>query len=136
MNKIEVSFKEVSSLIQKAFPGAKSRRTVKIDSREVYRVSDYWDGGSRNYAMFINLSNGTVMSSSDIPQENIQKAANPFNLPICSVTLTPGFIVVEHTIFCGKDLGYRIYCSPEKFQTLDGTNLAGIMGIEPKQLTA
>jgi hypothetical protein len=120
---IEVSFKEVSKLIQSAFPGAKSRRTVKVAPKAIYHVADYWDGGSRNECRFIQLSSGTVMGSHDIPEALRQKVANPFNLPICDVTLKAGFIVVEHVIFCGKDLGYRIYCSPERFESLSGTDL-------------
>jgi hypothetical protein len=33
---------------------------------------------------------------------------NPFNLPIADIELSGGFAVVEHCIFRGKDLGYRI----------------------------
>jgi len=120
---IEVSFKEVASLIQRAFPGAKSRRTVKIAPMSIYHVADYWDGGSRDECKFIELSTMTVLGTSNIPTEMRQKIANPFNLPICDVILKPGFIVIEHVWFCGKDMGYRIYCSPDRFEGLNASNI-------------
>ena len=47
-----------------------------------------------------------------------QATGNPYGLAIYDVTLTPGFAVVEHCIFCGKDLGYRIYVSPDRYESL------------------
>lgn len=111
---VEVPFAAAKDMIQRAFPGAKSRRTVKVERRTTYRVSDYWDGGSRNECRFIRLSDMTVMSSNDIPSEQRQKIANPYNLPICEIAVVPGFVVVEHIIFRGKELGYRLYVAPDE----------------------
>lgn len=120
---IEVSFKNVSRIIQKAFPGAKSRRTVKIEGRNNYHVRDYWDGGSKDEARFLELGTMNTLSSADIPKEVRQVMGNPFNLPICDVKITNGFCVVEHIIFRGKDLGYRIYFSKERFENLNDSNV-------------
>lgn len=109
MQATEVSFKEVASLIKTAFPGAKSRRVVKIYERETYHIADFWDGGSRNECKLINLQTNQVLSSDSIPTEVRQKAANPYNLPITDVRLSENIAIIEHCIFCGKDLGYRIY---------------------------
>lgn len=109
---ISVPFSQASTLIRKAFPTAKSRKPVKIEGRNKYSVNDYWDGGSRNHCVFLDLSTMNVLSSESVPVEQRQKAANPYNLPIYTVALTPRIIVVENCIFCGKDLGYRIYCHP------------------------
>lgn len=111
---VEVPFAAAKDMIQRAFPGAKSRRTVKVERRTTYRVSDYWDGGSRNECRFIRLSDMRIMSSDDIPSEQRQKIANPYNLPICEIAVIPGFVVVEHIIFRGKDLGYRLYVAPDE----------------------
>lgn len=102
----------VRRIVQAAFPNAKTRRTIKLEAKTTYHVSDYWDGGSRNYCAFVRLSDLRALSSQDIPKEQRQYIANPFNLPICDITLSPGFVVVEHCVFCGKDLGYRIYFHP------------------------
>lgn len=123
MNVIEVKFSDVRDIIDRAFPGARSRRSVKIESRSAYTVADYWDGGSRAECRFLELGSFRVMSSSEIPDDVRQKAGNPYNLPVCSITLTPGYCVVEHSIFCGKDMGYRIYVSPERFRSLQSDNV-------------
>lgn len=132
---IEVKFSEIKSLIQRAFPNAKSRRPVRIEGCSTYRVRDFWDGGSRDECRFLNLSTLQVMSSEDIPHDVRQKAANPYNLPIATVNLTPGYCVVEHIIFQGKDLGYRIYVSKERYHMLSEGANAMLDGNVVKQLT-
>jgi hypothetical protein len=104
----EVDFRDVESLVRLAFPGARSRRTVKIDQRQSYHVSDYWDGGSRDECRFIKLATRQVISAQEVPALT---EGHIYKLAFGDVELSPGFIVVEHCIFCGKDLGYRIYCS-------------------------
>lgn len=116
---IEVKFSEVKALVSSAFPGASSRRMVKVVGKNTYHVRDYWDGGSRDECRFIELATGRVMHSSELPEESRQKMGNPFNLPICDVNLSPGFCVVEHVIFRGKSLGYRIYVAPERFEHVE-----------------
>lgn len=123
MKTIEVKFSEVSKIITCAFPGAKSRRTVKIEGRDTYNVRDYWDGGSRYECRFIHLSSLRVMSSNEIPYGVRQQVNNPYNQPMCDVNVTFGYCVVEHVIFCGKDLGYRIYVSKERFSAIEGNGV-------------
>ena len=120
---IEVGFKFVAQVVQAAFPGAKSRRTVKIDSRNSYNVQDYWDEGSRYECRFVELGTFNMLTSEHIPHEARQKMSNPFNLPICEVKLTPGYCIVEHVIFRGKSLGYRIYVAKERFNLIEETNI-------------
>lgn len=104
----KVSFADASRLIRLAFPGAKSRRPVKIVEKSHYLVRDYWDGGSRDECRFINLKTMQVISAQEVPALT---EGNIYNLANGDVELSPGYIVVEHCIFCGKDLGYRVYVS-------------------------
>lgn len=114
----EVRFIDCERLIRLAFPGAKSRRTVKVDQRKSYHVSDYWDGGSRDECRFINLKTMQVISAQEVPALT---EGNIYNLANGDVELSPGYIVVEHCIFCGKDLGYRVYVSdPMVLSEYDG----------------
>jgi hypothetical protein len=119
MKTIEVKFADVRNIITRAYPGAKSRRTVKIQGQDSYSVRDFWDGGSRDECRFVELGSLRVMSSSEIPYGVRQRQSNPYNLPICDVNLTSGYCVVEHVIFCGKDLGYRIYVSNARFSAME-----------------
>lgn len=105
----------VSSIIKACFPSANSKRTVKISLCETYQVRDYWDGGSRNECCFLNLVNMQSISSSAMPQEARQEMGNPFNLPAGTIKMVAGYCVVEHIIFCGKDLGYRIHMHQDNF---------------------
>jgi hypothetical protein len=107
----EVAFRDVERLVRLAFPGAKSRRTVKIDQRSKYHVSDYWDGGSRDECRFIDLHTMQVISAQQVPALT---EGHIYSLAHGEVELSPGYIVVEHCIFCGKDLGYRIYVNEVK----------------------
>lgn len=132
----EIPFSDarVKRIVQAAFPNARSRRTVKLEARNQYQVSDYWSEGSRNECRFVRLSDMSAMHSESVPREQRQQQANPFGLAIYQVNLTPGFVVVEHCIFCGKDLGYRIYYSKE-LQVSEGNELLLPAPVEPKQLT-
>lgn len=127
---MERKFSEVADIIRSAFPQAKSRRTVKIQFRDKYQVSDYWDGGSRDECRFLDLTNGNILSSSDIPDSHRQVRSNPFNLPIAEVLIGENYAVIEHSIFRGKDMGYRILLS-KKRQELPQDNLLKAMDQHP-----
>jgi len=116
----EFPFKDptIQQLVKAAYPGAKSRRTVGVDARESYHVHDFWDGGSKTECVFVRLEDLAVKHSSEMPDEARQVMANPFNLPIGDTVLPPGYAVVEHVIFCGKDLGYRIILNPANLAKL------------------
>lgn len=109
----EVRFEDVAEVIRAAFPGATSRRTVKVEARESYHVADYWDGGSRDETVFVNLDSLSAVSSEALPRETRQTAGNPYSLPIADVKVLPGFAIVVHVIFRSKDLGYRVILHPE-----------------------
>jgi hypothetical protein len=102
---LEVKFGDpsVAPLIQAAFPGARSGRTVKVEVASSYTTSDYWSDGSRDESRFVDLATLQVVSPSrlnELPSSN-------------TYALSPGFCVVEHRIYCGKDLGYRVYLHSE-----------------------
>lgn len=137
-DRIEVPFSSVKPIVQAAYPGAKSRRTVKVEVRSSYRVWNFWDGGSRTYSVFLRLKDLRSVSSEDMPKEARQTQANPFGLAIGKeeVALAPGFCVVEHVIFCGKDLGYRIVICPETLALNGNTEAASYSELELSELCA
>jgi hypothetical protein len=121
MENIKVPFKQVAHLIRAAYgQSINARRPVRIEPKEQYSVNDYWDGGSRNYSVFMNLQTMEIIRATDLPQEMRQKEGNHYKLAIATVTLQPQIIVVEHIIFCGKDLGYRICVHPTIFAMFKG----------------
>jgi hypothetical protein len=116
------SFKESASLVRRAFPGATSRRPVRVYVTETYACRDFWDGGSREEPRFVELATGRVLSSDSIPRAARQQAGNGYGLAVADVALTPGFAIVVHSIFCGKDLGYRVYVCAERARELAGAS--------------
>jgi hypothetical protein len=96
----------------------RSRKPVRVKASQSYYVTDYWDGGSRAYSCFVDTNTGLSLSDSEVGFE-LQLQSNPFKQRIGDVVLKPGVAVVENTIFCGKDLGLRIYLCPEDYAKLE-----------------
>ena len=134
MIKIPFSDPTVKQIITSAFPGAKTRRPVGIETKTSYHVHDYWDGGSRTYCAFLRLSDMQAVSSEALPEAARQQNGNPFNLPIGNLPLSPGYAVIEHVIFCGKDLGYRIILHPNNLLSAHRQEEIALMG--PNQIRA
>lgn len=105
----EIPFNQAADIVRAAFGNVSSRRTVKVEVRESYQVSDYWDGGSRNEAVFLKLDTMQAIPATAMPGHMRQQQNNPMGLAIAQVNINPGFCVVEHVYFQGHDLGYRIY---------------------------
>jgi hypothetical protein len=116
MHTIEVPFTDpsVAPLIRAAFGGVVSRRNVKVRVAETYHVNDYWSGGSRDECRFVKLDTLDVISADQV--EAIRN--NPYRLPSGEVAVLPGIAVVEHCIFQGKDLGYRVYLHADNMAPL------------------
>ncbi len=102
---------KVKAIVQAAYPGVTTRRPVKIECREEYHVSDYWDGGSRDYCAVAKLDDMTFVSYGSVLSR--QEENNGMKLPIGMLPVQPGYAIVEHTIFCGKDMGYTIILNPK-----------------------
>jgi hypothetical protein len=109
----------VREIINAAFPGWKGRK-VHIEPDTSHRVWDFWDGGSRDYTRFVELSTMRSVSSDAIPREALQKEANPYGLAITKdeLPIPPGIAVVIHSIFCGKEGGITIKVHPDNLQRL------------------
>jgi hypothetical protein len=92
-------------LAKAAYPSYRGRKikVQPISPEHTIDVRSYWDGGSRDYFAFVNLATGEV--SSQVP------AQSAYDRQIGGadrVSLPRGIACVQHTIFCGKDLGLRL----------------------------
>ena len=93
-------------LMRAAVPGY-TGRTFKVRPQESVDVRSYWSGGSKDTFTFVHLASGQLS-----PQVPAQSA---FNRPIAGadcVTLPEGVGCVEHSIFCGKDMGLTLIIPP------------------------
>ena len=117
MNRLEFKKNDpkVERLVRLCYPSYKGRRTVKVEARQTYRVSDYWDGGSRDYVEFFHLPTSRVVRQEQVEFEK-QERGNPYGSNMGTVKLTPEIAVVENCIFRGKDMGIRIYVCLESLE--------------------
>jgi hypothetical protein len=72
-----------------------------------------WSGGTRDTFQLIHLETGTAVQASD----NMSSPWNA-NRKDQQITLQSGFAVVEHSMFCGKDMGLTFYVHPDNAAAL------------------
>lgn len=104
---------EVKAVGLAAFPTYKGRSFKLLVTDGPINVRSCWDGGSRDYYAFVNLA--TLEASQTVPTQST------FDKPIAgadSVSLPDGFACVEHSIFCGKDMGLIITVGPKNAANL------------------
>ncbi len=89
-------------------------RTFKARTAESVTITgNYWDGGSRSYWALVRLDTGAgTIAPTDHP------AFDARSIEGTTYPIPPGFCVVEHVIFCGKDLGLRFYVRPSDIAPL------------------
>lgn len=67
-----------------------------------------WSGGTRDTYRLVELATGREMSAADhsaAPWDDTRKDR--------LIALKPGFTVIRHSIFCGKDMGLHFYVHPD-----------------------
>jgi hypothetical protein len=113
-NAIQVSINDplIRRILQVTYPDYRGRKIRIIPQRYPLNCKSYWEGGSRDYFAFVRL---------DTFQTAPMPAQSAFDKDIRgaeSVTLPAGVICVEHSIFCGKDVGIRIHLNPENLVSM------------------
>ena len=88
---------EIPAVIRGAFPGYTGPKWKVNVCTQVHLTGMEWGGGSRSQYHAVDLATGAVA------------------LPIAAATvdLPAGVAIVEHVMFCGKDMGCTIYLRPE-----------------------
>ena len=74
---------------------------------EVRVKSTYWDGGSRSTWTAVKLSTRQVVP---LPKFDPPQFGGPQSIP--PIPLEQDMAIIEHSIFCGKDMGLTIYIHP------------------------
>lgn len=103
-----------AKMFQAAFPSYRGHM-FKLAFCETLDVRSYWSGGSRDEFTFLRVDNGKAFR---MPP---QSAFDPRALGAEAVTITERMVCVEHSIFCGKDMGLTLHL-PESVsaQVLEG----------------
>lgn len=108
MKDLKLNKKDIAEIVAAAYPEYRGRK-FSLSFQKEYHMSDYWSEGSRTYVTAIKLENNHIqMSTPDAVALNPFKdqAHITFNIP-------KNAALVEHTYFCGKDLGIRIVVHPD-----------------------
>jgi len=102
MRESKVKKSQVKHILRITFPEYEGRK-FQVEERKTYHMQDYWDGGSRRYIKAVRIVNSRLQVASPI-----YEAQNPFRPQAHSEFEIPSdILLVEHCIFCGKDLGIR-----------------------------
>lgn len=104
--KVSKSDKSIKAVISATYPEWKGRK-VFVKAATSYQLSNYWSEGSRDFVQAYNLTTGVAAHPSGT-------SCTPFNQDAhLRIDIPEGVLLVEHSIFCGKDGGVTIYVNPE-----------------------
>lgn len=104
---------EVRAIALAAFPSYSGRKFTVEQFCGPMRLDSCWEGGSRSYFVVLDLVSlrSRAIEENGTPFSNGGKIERISELPLnCAV--------VEHSIFCGRDMGIRIYVRPENLSAL------------------
>lgn len=104
-NRFTVPAKEVKWLTSCAF-SSKKRETRIVVTETVTFQNTFWDGGSKSEYRAVKLESGetAILDVGSSPWTAIAEGK--------TVTLEPGFAIVEHSVFCGKEVLLTVYLHP------------------------
>lgn len=99
---------DVAPLVTATFPDYTGRK-FRVEAVESVLFSDLnYSGGTRNQFRACTIDGQSIESKFNLNQP--PPWANPFEGK--RVELPAGAVVVEHSMFCGKDCGLTIYVNP------------------------
>lgn len=92
---------DVRDILKKTFPDYRGRTYVARFQDTITLSDTNWGGGTRNYYKFLHTDGRSVSLPNRAPWDN-EFEGTTHEIPL-------DVMVVEHCIFCGHDLGIRIY---------------------------
>jgi hypothetical protein len=105
---IKLNKEQARPFLKITFPDYKGKKFM-LRKSEKYYMNNYWDGGTRDYVMGIMIQDGIMKSF--VPDNS---TSNPFKgASHADFEIPLNVIMVEHSIFCGKDVGISLIVHPE-----------------------
>lgn len=102
---------DVWKVAGRAFPSYKGR-SFAIEAAERVTLHDLnWGGGTRNQYVAVELA-GERVNAPEVPAPWRHQAEGQ------TLDIPEGWAVVEHSIFCGVDMGLRVYVNPKNLAAL------------------
>lgn len=107
MRTIHLEPNQVPQHLKGGYTGRKFQAEV-CESIHIPITAGLWDGGSRDVYRAIRLSDGATvpMPGQDTAPWDARRADR-------TVPLQPGFAIVMHSTYAGRDMGLRFYVRPE-----------------------
>lgn len=105
---VDIKTPEIAEIVSKCFPYYKGRK-VTLYTTESVVCDGAWSGGSRTVSVGYDMANATRLPSIANLSTPVQFGGNSG----ANVKLEPGFAIVQHVMFCGKDLGIDINIHPD-----------------------
>jgi hypothetical protein len=112
--KISYSDPRVKQVVQDCFPDYKGRK-FRISNYIPSSLDSYWNEGSRNYFVFYQPSTRKafqVHSNHPFYEANQPRQLNEQSLP-------EDVILVERSIFYGKEIGITLHIKPDQTKLLE-----------------
>lgn len=111
MKAVYLEKSQVPAALIGSYTGRKFKARV---SDSVTLRNTYWSGGTRSTYRAASLANGESRALPGNP------APYHFggNMEGQTIDLVPGYAIVEHSIFCGKDMGLVFHIHPDNAQKL------------------
>ena len=102
--RIKVKKSQVKPILAATFPEYKGR-TINVEFASTVTFYDTnWGGGSRNSYVAVSSDGRTAQLNVPAPWLNVVEGQ--------SIEMPEYAMIVEHSIFCGKDCGITIYAHP------------------------
>lgn len=107
MNAIYLDPNMIPAALRSGYNGNKFKAVVCTQTT-IPSDAGLWSGGTRDTYQLIHLETGRAVTASD-------NMSSPWNAARKDqdITLQPGFAVVEHSVFCGKDMGLTFFVHPD-----------------------
>jgi hypothetical protein len=107
MNAIYLDAAMVPAQLRGGYSGKKFKAVV-VTQVVIPSDAGLWSGGTRSTYSIVDLASGRTIGAPCHQEESPWGNRREFNLEV-----KPGFTVVEHSLFCGKDMGLTFYVHPD-----------------------
>lgn len=105
MNTIHLEPSQVPAHLRGAYTGRKFRAEV-CETYTVPMDAGLWSGGTRETFHIVRLADGAKLP---VVEHNASPWSGRQDVP---VKIEPGFVLVRHSMFCGRDMGLTFHVHP------------------------
>ena len=96
----------VARVLATTFPDYRGRKVSVAPWSGPVSLDWNWDGGSRDFVAVVDTAGGRV-AHAEVPAPWSHQ-----HRPVAPCDFPDGYLLVVHSIFCGRDAGVTIYAKP------------------------